>query len=232
MIDEIEQLITARCSRTKLKFLRDSLKETLCEATVHHEELLLLLEDTDSEFNEHWIEELSLRVNTCFSEISGYLAAKQQIESWVQDTISQMRNKPENVFPLDQECSSHLPEVLTISKERIPKITDTLENQSELYSEFVGTLSQPEPTDAFYYFGPITVKVLRSQIKRWECIFTCLATRAVHLEVASSLESNDFINILERFICRRGNPKLIRSDCGTNFKEATNELKGDWEKGD
>ena len=73
MIDEIEQLITARGSRRKLKFLRDSLKETLREATVHHEELLLLLEDTDSEFNDHWIEELSLRVNTCFSEISGYL---------------------------------------------------------------------------------------------------------------------------------------------------------------
>ena len=60
MIDEIEQLITVRGSRTKLKFLRDSLKETLREATVHHEELLLLLEDTDSEFNDHWIEELSL----------------------------------------------------------------------------------------------------------------------------------------------------------------------------
>ena len=69
MIDEIEQLITARGSRTKLKFLRDSLKETLRKATVHHKELLLLLEDTESEFNDHWIEELSLRVNTCFSEI-------------------------------------------------------------------------------------------------------------------------------------------------------------------
>ena len=60
-----------------------------------------------------------------------------------------MRNQSENVFPLDQDSSSHLPEALTISKERSSKITDTLENQVELYREFVGTLSQPELTDAF-----------------------------------------------------------------------------------
>ena len=82
------------------------------------------------------------------------------------------------------------------------------------------------------YFGPITVKVLRSRVKRWGCIFTCLTSRAVHLEVAPSLESDDFINVLERFVCRRGHPKLIRSDCGTNFKGATNELKKEIEKMD
>ena len=78
------------------------------------------------------------------------------------------------------------------------------------------------------YFGPM-VKVLRSRVNRWGCLLMCLATRAAHLEVAPSLESDDFINVFERFICRRGNPKLIRSDCGTNFKGA-NELKRDIEK--
>ena len=75
------------------------------------------------------------------------------------------------------------------------------------------------------YFGPITVKILRSRAKRWGCIFTCLTTRAVHLEVAPTLESDDFINVLERFICRRGDPRIVRCDCGTNFKGASNELK-------
>ncbi|XP_066914820.1 uncharacterized protein [Clytia hemisphaerica] len=92
-------------------------------------------------------------------------------------------------------------------------------------------------TPTFYhtgvdYFGPILVKVLRSRVKRWGCIFTCLTTRAIHLEVAPSLESDDFINVLEHFICRRGSPKLIRSDCGTNFKGANNELKKELERMD
>ena len=92
-------------------------------------------------------------------------------------------------------------------------------------------------TPTFYhtgidYFGPITVKVLRSRVKRWGCIFTCLTTRAVHLEVSPSYDSDDFINVLERFICRRGMPNLIRSDCGTNFKGANTELKKELERMD
>ena len=82
------------------------------------------------------------------------------------------------------------------------------------------------------FFGPIQVKVLRSKVKRWGCIFTCLVTRAIHLELSPSLESDDFINTLQRFTNRRRNPNLIRSDCGTNFKGATNELRKEIEKMD
>ena len=62
------------------------------------------------------------------------------------------------------------------------------------------------------------------------CLFTCLVTRAVHIEVSPSLEGDDFINVLNGFIIRRGNPELIRSDCGTNFVGATNELKKEIEQ--
>ena len=79
------------------------------------------------------------------------------------------------------------------------------------------------------FFGPILVKVLRSRVKRWGCLFTCFTTKAIHLEVAPSLETDDFINVLERFICRRGSPKIICSDCGTNFKGASNQLKKELE---
>lgn len=78
------------------------------------------------------------------------------------------------------------------------------------------------------YFGPITVKILRSRAKRWGCIFTCLTTRAVHLEVAPSLETDDFLNVFERFVNRRGCPKIVRSDCGTNFKGADRVLGEEW----
>ena len=60
------------------------------------------------------------------------------------------------------------------------------------------------------YFGPIEVKRARSQIKRYGCLFTCLVTRAIHLEMAYSLETDSFINCLERFMARRGKPKVIR----------------------
>ena len=75
------------------------------------------------------------------------------------------------------------------------------------------------------YFGPITVKILRSRAKRWGCIFTCLSTRAVHLELSSKLDTDAFINTLERFTNRRGRPQKMYSDCGTNFKGAEKELK-------
>ena len=60
--------------------------------------------------------------------------------------------------------------------------------------------------------------------KRWGCIFTCLATRAVHLELAGDLSTNSFIMALRRFLGRRGDPKTIRSDNGTNFVGADRDL--------
>ena len=75
------------------------------------------------------------------------------------------------------------------------------------------------------YFGPLNVKRGRVVVKRWGAIFTCLNSRAVHLEVATSLESDCFINVLRRFINRRGPPKCIYSDNGSNFVGAEGELR-------
>ena len=67
------------------------------------------------------------------------------------------------------------------------------------------------------YFGPFMVKRGRSELKRYECLFTCLTTRVIHLEISNTLETDSFINALQRFTARRGKPIEIRSDNGTNF---------------
>jgi len=59
------------------------------------------------------------------------------------------------------------------------------------------------------YFGPFMVKVGRQLHKRYGCVFTCFLTRAIHIEITSSLDTDSFINALFRFIARRGSPRVI-----------------------
>ena len=75
------------------------------------------------------------------------------------------------------------------------------------------------------YFGPWNIKEGRKELKRYDVLFTCLASRAVHLETASTLETDSFINAFRRFLCRRGPVRLLRCDRGTNFVGASRELK-------
>ena len=74
------------------------------------------------------------------------------------------------------------------------------------------------------YFGPFVVKSRRSEVKRYGVIFTCLTSRAVHLEVADSLTTDSYINALRRFISYRGPIRVLRSDRGTNFVGAKGQL--------
>ncbi|XP_070068035.1 uncharacterized protein [Drosophila takahashii] len=70
------------------------------------------------------------------------------------------------------------------------------------------------------YFGPMLVSVGRRREKRWVVIFTCLTIRAVHLELANSLDTASCVMVIRNFINRRGSPREIYSDNGTNFKAA------------
>ena len=54
------------------------------------------------------------------------------------------------------------------------------------------------------YFGPLYVRQGRSNVKRYGCLFTCLAVPAVHIEVVHSLDTDGFINALRRFVSLRG----------------------------
>uniref|UniRef100_A0A5S6Q3R2 Integrase catalytic domain-containing protein n=1 Tax=Trichuris muris TaxID=70415 RepID=A0A5S6Q3R2_TRIMR len=75
------------------------------------------------------------------------------------------------------------------------------------------------------FFGPFAVTVKRSTEKRYGCIFTCLVSRAVHLELTPSLSLNSVVLALKRFISRRGRPKVIFSDNGKSFVRAAKCLE-------
>ena len=74
-------------------------------------------------------------------------------------------------------------------------------------------------------FGPFVVKRAWSLVKRYGVMFTCLAIRAVHIEVIHSLDTNSFLHALRRFIARRGQPEVIRSDNGGNFVSGEREIR-------
>ena len=73
-------------------------------------------------------------------------------------------------------------------------------------------------------FGPFYVRNGRKECKRYGVIFTCLACRAIHIEVAFTLETDSFINALRRFIARRGSVRHLYCDNGTNLVGAQREL--------
>lgn len=74
-------------------------------------------------------------------------------------------------------------------------------------------------------FRPLLIKVGRRNEKRWGLLFKCLTTRAVHLEILTSIDSDAFLMALRRFIARRGQPAELYSDQGTNFRGGETELR-------
>ena len=79
------------------------------------------------------------------------------------------------------------------------------------------------------FAGPFYIKmgyVRRPvQLEAHICIFVCLASKAVHLEVVTDQTTKAFQACLQRFIARRNCPQHIYSDNGPNFTGAKNELK-------
>ena len=76
------------------------------------------------------------------------------------------------------------------------------------------------------YAGPLHVRTYgqTETDKAWICLFTCLVTRAVHLEVVTDMLTETFIRALKRFSARRGVPRKFLSDNGKTFKAAARFL--------
>ena len=74
----------------------------------------------------------------------------------------------------------------------------------------------------FMFFGvdmfiPFVVKNGHKEMKRYMPLYTCLSSKSIYIEVTYSLSIDSFIMCLRRFIGRRENVSLIRSDNGSNF---------------
>ena len=90
-------------------------------------------------------------------------------------------------------------------------------------------VAPPFTNVGFDVFGPWTVNTRKTRggsanSKRWGLVFTCLSSRAVHIEVLESMEASSFICALRRFFALRGPASLLRCDRGTNFIGAKSEL--------
>ena len=68
---------------------------------------------------------------------------------------------------------------------------------ADLPSERLGFKSPPFTNVGLDYFGPFYVTIRRSSEKRWGFLFTCLTTRAVHVEIAHSMDANTCVMGIE-----------------------------------
>ena len=76
------------------------------------------------------------------------------------------------------------------------------------------------------YMGPMTYKVsTKKEGKAYILLYSCSLTRAVHLELMQTLETQDFLKSFKAFIARRGRPKKIYSDNGSTFIGAAGWLR-------
>ncbi|KRY64048.1 hypothetical protein T4A_10325, partial [Trichinella pseudospiralis] len=68
------------------------------------------------------------------------------------------------------------------------------------------------------FAGPLYVKEGRTVTKIYICLFTCMATRAIHLEPTSDMTAQSFLAAFRRFISRRGKPSVVQTDNFRTFK--------------
>ncbi|GFV45900.1 integrase catalytic domain-containing protein [Trichonephila clavipes] len=90
------------------------------------------------------------------------------------------------------------------------------------------TLERPFFSCGIDYAGPVLIKCNKGRgtksTKGYIALFVCLATKAVHIEAVGDLTTDSFIAALRRFSARRGAPRHIYSDNGTNFVGARRKL--------
>lgn len=124
---------------------------------------------------------------------------------------------------------------ITIRRE-LHKCLKCFRTRPVITQQFMGQLPAPRvtPSPPFQntgvdYAGPLSIKLSSTRNAKhgtaYIALFVCLSTKAIHLEIVSDLSTKAFLAALDRFVSRRGLPRTIHSDNGTNFVGANNVLK-------
>ncbi|KRZ65356.1 hypothetical protein T10_2495, partial [Trichinella papuae] len=87
------------------------------------------------------------------------------------------------------------------------------------------TVAAPFERIGIDFAGPVYIKKRKNHVKTYICLFTCMVTRAIHLELVTSMTAKQFLHAFHRFAARRGYPALIQSDNFKTFKQADRELQ-------
>ena len=135
-------------------------------------------------------------------------------------TINEIRLAGYWIVGCSSLVSAHIHNCVICRRQRRPTETQKM---ADLPSERVN------PSPPFTYvgcdcFGPFVVKESRKELKRYGVIFTCMASRAIHIELLDDMTTDAFINALRCFISIRGPIRELRTDQGSNFIGAANEL--------
>jgi len=107
-----------------------------------------------------------------------------------------------------------------------PRLTTTL--MADLPETRVNVVKYAFQKCGVDYAGPFWYKEGQRKnaktIKCYVALFICLATKAIHIELAADITTETFLSVFKRFISRRGRPTDIYSDNGSNFIGAKREL--------
>ena len=154
---------------------------------------------------------LNYQHNVLHHEGVEYIRNEVKKRFWIFGLRNALRAVKHNCVRCRLFSNSQLPQMSDLSVDRVTREVRTFTNTR------------------VDYFGPFEVKLFRPTAKKWVCLFTCFSVRAVHLELVDSLNKAACIDAVHRFTARRGQPKSIISDNGTNFVGAAREFKEEFQ---
>ena len=127
------------------------------------------------------------------------IAARKEIRAWEKNCTECRRGKPK---PASQVMAP-FPQI---------RMKEPLRAISKIVVDFAGPFFTVQGRG-------------KARQKRYLFLFTCLLSRAVHLELAFGLDTDAFLNAFFCMVNRRGLPHEVVSDNGGNFVGAEKELR-------